>query len=559
MATSTLILDHVYRHERELGDRVYLTQPIGGGRVVDYTWTRVMDEARRMAAHLQGRGFAPGARIAILSKNCAHFIIAELAVWLAGYTTVAIFPTETAATVRYVLEHSEASLLFVGKLDGWPHQEPGVPAGLPRIAFPLAPAVAFDKWDDLIARTPPLPGYPARAEGDLAMLIYTSGSTGRPKGAMVSFGAISRAAENIQHEFRVRLGEAADARLLSYLPLAHSFERSWVEAVSLVDGRAHLFFAEALDTFLADLRRARPTYFVSVPRLWLKFQQGVFANMPAGKLDRLLGLPVIGKLVGHKVRKGLGLDHVIVAGSGSAPIPPELITWYRRIGLRLEEGYGMTEDSSYSHASNPQASEPGCVGVPLPGVQVRIADDGEILIKSPGQFVGYYKDPELTAASFTPDGFFRTGDLGERRADGLLKLTGRAKDIFKTDKGKYIAPAPIENTLNAEPIVEMSVVSGAGQKQPYALVVLAEGLRPRLGDPTVREHTASQLQALLTKVNADLPDYSRLQLLVVAREPWSIEDGRLTPTMKIRRAAIEASVAPQVAQWYASGNTIVWA
>jgi len=145
MATSTLILDHVYRHERELGDRVYLTQPIGGGRVVDYTWTRVMDEARRMAAHLQGRGFAPGARIAILSKNCAHFIIAELAVWLAGYTTVAIFPTETAATVRYVLEHSEASLLFVGKLDGWPHQEPGVPAGLPRIAFPLAPAVAFDK------------------------------------------------------------------------------------------------------------------------------------------------------------------------------------------------------------------------------------------------------------------------------------------------------------------------------------------------------------------------------------------------------------------------------
>jgi len=192
-------------------------------------------------------------------------------------------------------------------------------------------------------------------------------------------------------------------------------------------------------------------------------------------------------------------------------------------------------------------------------VQVRIADDGEILIKSPGQFVGYYKDPELTAASFTPDGFFRTGDLGERRADGLLKLTGRAKDIFKTDKGKYIAPAPIENTLNAEPIVEMSVVSGAGQKQPYALVVLAEGLRPRLGDPTVREHTASQLQALLTKVNADLPDYSRLQLLVVAREPWSIEDGRLTPTMKIRRAAIEASVAPQVAQWYASGNTIVWA
>jgi len=558
MAAPTLILDHVYRHERELGNRVYLTQPIGGGGVVDYTWAQVIDEGRRMATHLQGRGFAPGARIAILSKNCAHFIIAELAIWMAGYTTVAIFPTETAATVRYVLEHSEASLLFVGKLDEWHKQEAGVPQGLPRIAFPLAPSVSFDQWNDVIARTPPLPGEPARAEGELAMLIYTSGSTGRPKGVMVTFGAISRAAENIQHHLRARVGDS-DTRVLSYLPLAHSYERSWVEAVSLVDGRTHLFFAEALDTFLDDLRRARPTLFVSVPRLWLKFQQGVFAKMPAEKLNLLLRIPIVGKLVGHKVRKGLGLDHVIVAGSGSAPIPPDLITWYRRIGLRLEEGYGMTEDSSYSHTSNPQAGEPGWVGVPLPGVEVRIDSNGEILIKSPGQFIGYYKDPELTAASFTPDGFFRTGDLGERRADGMLKLTGRAKEIFKTDKGKYIAPAPIENALNADTIVEMAVVSGASHRQPYAMVVLAEDLRARLGDAAVRERVASQLRALLAKVNDDLPDYSRLQMLVVMHEPWSIEDGRLTPTMKVRRAAIEASVAPQVDQWYASGEQVIWA
>jgi long-chain acyl-CoA synthetase len=558
MSTSTLILDYVYRHERELRDRVYLTQPLGGGRVVDYTWSQVMDEARRMAAHLQGRGFPPGARIAILSKNCAHFIIAELAIWMAGYATVAIFPTETAATVRYVLEHSEASLLFVGKLDIWPKQEPGVPEGLPRIAFPLAPPASFDKWDDLIARTPPLPGQPARAESDLAMLVYTSGSTGRPKGVMMTFGAISRAGEGMRRYVRARIGEDGESRALSYLPLAHIYERAWVEAVSLVDGRTQVFFAEALDTFLEDLQRARPTHFASVPRLWLKFQQGVFAKMPAHELDRLLRLPIIGKLVGHKVRKGLGLDQVRLAGSGSAPIPPELISWYRRIGLPLEEGYGMTEDSSYSHASNPQASEPGYVGVPLPGVQVRIDDNGEILIKSPGLFAGYYKDPELTAASFTPDGFFRTGDLGERRADGLLKITGRTKDIFKTDKGKYIAPSPIENALNAASIVEMSVVSGAGQKQPYAMVVLAEDLRPRLHDSAERERTESQLRSLLEKVNADLPDYSRLQLLVVVPEPWTIEDGRLTPTMKIRRTAIEAAVAPQVAQWYAAGQSVVW-
>jgi long-chain acyl-CoA synthetase len=558
MADRALILDHVLRHERELADRVYLTQPIAGGRVVDYTWSQAMDEARRMAAHLRTRGFAPGARIAILSKNCAHFIIAELAIWMAGYTTVAIFPTETAATVHFVLEHSEASLLFVGKLDLWDKQQAGVPANVVRIALPLAPPTADDKWNSIVGRTPPLEGDARRGEDELAMLIYTSGSTGRPKGVMVSFGAISRAGELIARDIRSRIGEHTEARAISYLPLAHSFERSWIEAGSLIDGHWHLFFSESLETFVDDIRRARSTHFISVPRLWLKFQQGVFAKMPPRKLDTLLRLPLVRRLVARKILRGLGLDHVIVAGSGSAPIPPDLIAWYRRIGLRLEEGYGMTEDSSYSHSSNAQANAPGYVGVPMPGVQVRIDTNGEILIKSPGQCSGYFKDPELTKQSFTPDGFFRTGDLGEQRADGLLKLTGRLKELFKTAKGKYIAPSPIENELNAHPLVEQSMVSGVGQSQPYAIVVLAEAVRPRLADPAVHDAVDRDLREILQQVNAGLPDYERLQMIVVVREPWTVENACLTPTMKIRRAAIETAVAPRVGQWYAAHEPVVW-
>jgi long-chain acyl-CoA synthetase len=554
-----LLLDHVQRHEREFADRVYLTQPLGQGRVADFTWAQVVGEARRMAAHLRSRGFEPGTRIAILSKNCAHFIIAELAIWMAGYTTVAIFPTETAATVGFVLEHSEARLLFVGKLDIWDKQEPGVPAPLPRIALPLAPQTHCDKWQDIVDRTPPLQGDIHRAQDDLAMLIYTSGSTGRPKGVMVRFDAITRAAELIAKDIRERIGEHTEARAISYLPLAHSFERSWVEASSLVDGRWHLFFSESLETFLDDLRRARPTHFISVPRLWLKFQQGVFSKMPPHKLDKLLRVPLLNRLIARKIRRGLGIDHVIVAGSGSAPIPAQLIEWYRRIGLRLEEGYGMTEDSSYSHTSNAQANAPGCVGIAMPGVEMRIDDNGEILIKSPGQFSGYFKQPELTAQSFTEDGYFRTGDLGERNPDGLLKLTGRLKEIFKTAKGKYIAPAPIENELNADPLVELSMVSGVGETQPYALAVLAEGVRPRLADQKVRAEVETQLRDLLARVNDSLPDYERLQMLVAVREPWTIENGCLTPTMKIRRAAIEAAVDKQVAQWYAAKRPVVWA
>jgi long-subunit acyl-CoA synthetase (AMP-forming) len=376
---------------------------------------------------------------------------------------------------------------------------------------------------------------------------------------MISFGAISRAANGIATDVRKRVGPGDEGRMLSYLPLAHSFERSWVEAASLWDGNNHIYFAESLDTFLQDLQRARPTLFISVPRLWLKFQQGVFAKMPPAKLDRLLGIPLLGKVVARKVLKGLGLDAVKQAGSGSAPLPPELIRWYRRLGLKLFEGYGMTEDNSYSHTSNEQASEPGYVGVPMAGVQVKLSEDGEILIKSPGQFSGYYKQPELTAASFTEDGFFRTGDRGERRPDGLLKITGRTKELFKTAKGKYVAPAPIENRLNAHAMVELSLVSGVGQPAAYAQVLLAESLRPRLADAAVRAEVQRAMEQLLADVNGAVADYEALQMIVVVREPWSIENGMLTPTMKLKRSRIEAAVEPLVAGWYAQGSRVLWA
>jgi long-chain acyl-CoA synthetase len=559
MTQDKLILDYVFDHEAQRGQQVFLTQPIGGGRVIDYAWADVVGQARCMASHLLAQRFERGARIAILSKNCAHFFMAELAIWMAGGTTVAIFPTETAETVRFVLDDSEASLLFVGKLDTWPQQAAGVPDGLPCIAFPLAPATSFDKWDAIVGRSEPVAGRPQRAPDELAMLIYTSGSTGQPKGVMLPFSAVTRASVGIVNYTKAMLGEGQESRMISYLPLAHSFERAWVECASLVDGTSHIFFAEALDTFLADLQRARPTTFISVPRLWLKFQQGVFAKMAPPKLDRLLKIPILGRLVGRKVLKGLGLDQVRRAGSGSAPIPAALIDWYRRLGLNMIEGYGMTEDFAFSHSSQQGMSAPGYVGVPLPGVQVRLSDDGEILIKSPGQFVGYYKRPDLNAQAFSDDGFFHTGDKGERGPDGLLKLTGRVKELFKTTKGEYVAPAPIENRLNAHPMVELSLVSGVGQSAAYAMVVLAEDLRRRVADAAVRSQVQAELGRLLEDVNRELAPHERLRMIVVADEPWSIENGFLTPTMKIRRNRIEAAVTDAVETWYSTSSSVHWA
>ncbi len=553
-----LILDYAFEHAASMPDRIFLTQPLGGSRVVDYTWHQVVDEAGRMAAHLRACGFAPGSRIAMLSKNCAHFVMAELAIWMAGYTTVAIFATETAATVRYVLEHSEASLLFVGKLDTWDEQRSAVPESLPCIALPLAPPTPGETWDEIVGRTEPFATRPKPLPDALAAIMYTSGSTGTPKGVMISFDAITAAGEGTSAHIR-KHGGGEDARALSYLPLAHSFERSWIEAASLVGGTTRVFFAESLETFVQDLQRARPTLFISVPRLWLKFQQGVLARMPQDRLALLLKLPIVGRLVAGKILKGLGLDQVRIAGSGSAPIPPGLIDWYRRIGLPLYEGYGMTEDNSYSHTSTPEHNAPGYVGVAMPGVGVRISPEGEILIRSPARLSGYYKRPDLDAESFTDDGYFRTGDLGELRADGLLKITGRAKDLFKTAKGEYVAPAPIENRINAHPMVELSMVFGVGQPAAGAIVVPAESLRPRIGDAAVRQQVQAEMEQLLQDINADLPDYAKLRMIVVAREPWSIENGCLTPTMKIRRMKIEAAIGPLLDAWYSRPSKVVWA
>jgi long-subunit acyl-CoA synthetase (AMP-forming) len=219
----------------------------------------------------------------------------------------------------------------------------------------------------------------------------------------------------------------------------------------------------------------------------------------------------------------------------------------------------MSEDFAYSHNSTPEINAPGCVGVPLPGVEVRISEDGEILIKSPGQMVGYYKRPDLDAEVFTADGYFRTGDRGERRADGLLKITGRVKELFKTSKGEYVAPAPIENSLNAHPLIEMSMVSGLGQPAAYAMVVLGEDVRPKQKDPAFRKEVEAELAQLLKDVNAELVNHEKLQMIVVAQQPWTIENGFLTPTMKIRRARIEGDVSGKVDIWYGVAGKVQWA
>jgi long-subunit acyl-CoA synthetase (AMP-forming) len=546
-----LSLQRAYRWEKERGSEIYMTQPVGGGKVDTFTWKRTLDEARRMAAHIASLDLPEKSQIAILSKNCAHFIMTDLAIWMAGHVSVALYPTLPPETIRFILEHSESKLLFVGKLDGWEGMKPGVPEDMPCISYPLSPKNDYPTWDDIIEKTEPIEGSPTRAAEDMAILIYTSGSTGRPKGVAHDFGNLAR----VQKGFQDLLGIRPDDRCLSYLPLAHAFERAAIEGASIYNG-IQVFFAESLDTFVADLQRARPTVFQSVPRLWLKFQLGVFQKLPQKRLELLLKIPFLNNVIRKKVLTGLGLQDTRLAVSGSAPIPKELIAWYRSLGLELLEGYAMSENFCYSHFTRPGEVKPGWVGRPTDGCDVKISDEGEVLVKSPANMQGYFKEPEMTLDSFTDDGYLKTGDRGEVDGRGILRITGRVKELFKTSKGKYVAPAPIENLINASDAVELSCVTGAGHPQPFALVQLNEALRAK-GDSARREIEAT-LEALLEEVNGEVAGYERLAFFAVVKDEWQIENGLLTPTMKIKRSAIEDRYADQVDDWYDAKRAVVW-
>jgi long-chain acyl-CoA synthetase len=548
-----LLLEAAYEWEANTPDKLYMTQPIDGEDPVEYTWSETLNQARRMATHLNSLNLPPNSNIGMISKNCAHFIMAELAIWMAGHATVSLYPTLNADTVEFILDHSEAKLVFLGKLDDWEDMKPGVPDDMPIIAFPLAPENDYPKWDDIVAANEPVPGNPCPPPDHLALICYTSGSTGRPKGVMHSHASASAPAQHVIDE----LGITQNDRMLSYLPLAHVMERSAVECGSFYSGM-EIYFAETLDTFVADLKRARPTLFLSVPRLWLKFQLGVFQKFPEKKLDRLLKLPIIGRIVRNKVLDGLGLSHVRLAGSGSAPIPAELIDWYDKLGIKLLEGYGMSEDFAYSHMSKPDVRRAGFVGVPSNGVLTRISEDGEIQIKSPGDMVGYYKAPELTAECYTEDGYFKTGDRGEYAEDGLLRITGRVKELFKTSKGKYVAPVPIENILNADTHIELSCVSGPGRPACHAIIQVSEELRPKLADESFRQTLTPTLEALLKSVNEQVEEFESVQFLAVVPEEWDIGNGFLTPTLKIKRDVVESSYQAHLDDWYASGQKIIW-
>ncbi|NVK23452.1 MAG: AMP-binding protein [Gammaproteobacteria bacterium] len=527
--------------------KIFLQQP-KSRHIETHNWQQVKTQVENVAASLHKLGLSKGDKVAILAKNCAEWIMADLAIMRAGMVSVPIYPTANADTVQYVLEHSESKAVFIGKLDKPQEVESGVIGSVIRLSLGYQSLACQYDWDKLqTLADSPLPEFYPDLD-DLMTISYTSGSTGNPKGAMIKYRAYAWANDKIVDILQLDEHE----RFLSYLPLAHITERCLVEGAAYQSNMT-LYFTESLEHFVEDLKYAQPTVFFSVPRLWSLFQKNIIDKIGESKLNLLLSIPLVSSLIKRKIQKGLGLNKARIVASGSAPISPALIRWYQGVGLDICEAWGMTENCIYAIGNFPfNDSMIGTIGYVLPGCDAKTTDEDELLFKSEGLFDGYYKNDEATKEAFTEDGYFKTGDLVKiDDTNGAVTIIGRVKDNFKTAKGKFVSPVPIEKKLAQDSHIELLCIVGSGMAAPVALVQLSEG-----ASALPKQQVAASLKETLVAVNNNLESHEKIGAVVVVNEPWTPENEVLTPTLKIKRHVLHQQFSERVEEL--KGEKVIW-
>ena len=497
-----------------------------GDAFTEWTWSRAHREIQAVAAALEER-FGNGAKVAVLSRNRAHWFLADYAIIASGNVTIPIFTTLPASTAEYVFNFAGVTAIVLGESANWEAVRAVVPEG---VAIVTLPGVDVDgphvTWDELLGEGEGRgPRYRCQ-HGDLVSLVFTSGTTGVPKGVMQTHDSNLLPMRRFDQSFAV----PDNPRFLSYLPLSHIAERQLVEGHSLIR-RGTVTFNESLDTLLRDLPDVRPHFFFGPPRVWEQLQQvviGKFGSQEA--IDQALADDESGTQA--TVDKMLGLGDSVYNLTAAAPTPPALIDWFARLGVRLLEGFGQTEAMGLI-ANTADEYRVGSIGKPAPGVEYKLSEVDELLVKTDGLSPGYYNMPEKTA-ELHQNGWLHTGDKARVDEDGFIYLTGRVKDYFKTIQGKFVAPAPIEGAFADNDYTEQICLLGRGYSKTVMVCVLSALAQQQ--DRTVVEGALGEQAAA---VNGSVEKHARIGAVILSSEPWTIDNEVLTPALKIRRERVE--------------------
>ena len=546
-----------YEWEDKFKDKPYLRQPFGDDWE-EYTWGEVGDMARRLATGLKSLGLRDGAHIGIYSKNCREWIISDLAIVMAGYVSVPFFPSLNGKELSYIMEYGDVDALFLGKIETWEDIKNDLPNDMPMITFPhykgCSKVTRGFKWHDFINSYEPIQNPNKPKLSDLWTIIFTSGTTGNAKGVMLTYQAID-GIKVVLDDPNNPLGIKHDGNndFISYLPLNHIFERVVIEWCSFRYGGT-ISFVETIDTFGKNLKAVQPHVFAAAPRVWTKLQVGILSKFSQKTLDILLNIPLISGLLKKLIKKGLGFTKTRIAVSGSAPMPVELIEWFRKVGIFITNGYGMTENCAIcSSVDGKDFGKLNTVGKPQKGVDLKIDEEtGEILMKGPFVMIGYYKNEELTEQTLR-GGWLHTGDKGFLDEDNYLHITGRVADSFKTSKGEYIEPLTLEQYfVNINEIEEVCVV-GLGIAQPICLIQLSE-----IGKKCSNEEISNLLLDRLNEVNSEVVNYKKISTLIVVKEEWTQENGIVGPTQKLKRGKIQDKYSNYYLKWHESDEKIIF-
>ena len=549
------IIGHFYKWEKQKANEIFLRQP-KGNTWKEITYAQAGQEARKIATAMKDLGIQEGDHVGIYSKNCYHWILADLAIMMAGAVSVPYYASLPKKQFSEVLKLSDVKLVFVGKLEEWGDKHDALGDGVEMIRFPQydgnAVVTEGHEWNSLLKTHEPQKEHYLPNLDDLWTIKFTSGTTGTPKGVMHIHRTPSLLIKNELETNWIGIGKLQEVRCLSFLPLNHVGERLGLEVPCIVVGGS-ISFAESLDTFANNLRDTRPTLFFAVPRIWTKFYMGVIAKMPQKKLDRLLSIPFVSGIVKRKLLKAMGLDQLKIAATGAAITPEFLKKWYAKLGIHLIEAYGMTEVCGSmcngTHANTP----PDSVGQAIPYGEVKIDEaTKEILMASPYMMTGYYKDPEKTNEVLI-DGWMHSGDRGAIDNNGFVRVIGRVKDAFKTSKGSYVVPNPLEEVISTNTYVEQCCVVGLGIPQPLCLINLSEEAQ-KLENSVIE----NSIQDTVKQLNSTVANYERISTVIIQMDAWTEDNGILTPTLKVKRGTLDDKFGKEFLAWNDSKDKIIW-
>ncbi len=520
----------ILKHATEHGGEVALRQK-HGEHWHELNWADYAARVRNGAAGLAGLGPSSPARTAVFADNSVDWLVAQMATGLIGGVPLGCYPTSSTPDLLHALGHADIEVLFCQD-DAFLAKMLPVRGQLPLLKW----IVMFDPASEALGRQGVISLVDLEAQGAAALaddptlldagiaalsldqvglIVYTSGSTGAPKAAMLTYRNMRTTAQG----FGELLGFGPGAEMLSYLPLCHIAEQAMTNFAPLYT-RSTVSIGGGLPTLIEDMRAMRPTYFSGVPRVWLRFEDAIRASGKSGREALAL----------------VGLDRAAFATSGAASLPVETLNFFRSLGLELLELYGMTENCSMMTIHRPGRVVPGTVGEPLDTVELRLAEDGEILVRGQSVFAGYYKNPEASAQTVV-DGWLHTGDLGVIE-DGQLRIVDRKKDLMITDGGKNIAPAEIEALMRTSPLIEECVLVAEGRKYVTALIRAAQ------------DASEQAVAAEVARLNDDLPRVAQIKRIFLLPEPLRQDEGELTPTLKLRRFKVHQRYAAEIEGLY---------